>query len=462
MKLHALVLLLIGLAVPGFAQDEGEAPAPETAAAPAAAPAAGDGVDVDKAIAKFREETGSTRAFTAEEREWIAAGLAPGQVDNAHKGYTAIPSGDPNLVIINRNGKRIEVRSDPSKNTPPAVFSETGHMMPFAPEVDGGTFWMPATASETSKDVDAMFNFIMWTCYIFSALIGILMVVFCIKYRRRPGVRADQSITHNTPLEIVWSVIPTILVAVMFWGGYVTFLDLRTPPPDAMKVNVSAYRWGWNFMYQNGVESPQEFHVPANTPIEMVMTSQDVLHSFHLPAFRQKSDILPNRYTKIWFDSGEPGEYRVYCTEYCGKSHSSMYAKLVVEPRADYERWIEKVGNWMVDENGELKPPLEIGRLTYSRRGCNACHSIDGAPGTGPTFAGLWGRTRNFDDGTSAVADENYIVQSIHEPYSQIVVNEETGASYGKQMTVYSPKLPEEQVNGIIALVESLKDVPRK
>jgi cytochrome c oxidase subunit 2 len=378
----------------------------------------------------------------------------------AHKGYTTIPTGDPNVVKVMRDGEVKTITSNPDKNTPPSMHSDLGHMMPYSPEVDEGSFWMPRTASETSKDVDAMFNFIMWTCYIFGGLIGVLMVVFCIKYRRRPGVRADQSITHNTPLEIVWSVIPTILVAIMFWGGYVTFLDLRTPPPDTLKVNVTGYRWGWDFTYQNGVQSPSEFHVPANTPIEMVMTSTDVLHSFHVPAFRAKSDVLPNRYTKIWFNSGEPGVYRVYCTEYCGKAHSNMYAKMVVEPREDYEAWLAEVGNWMVDKDGNPLPALDVGELTYTKRACKTCHSIDGSPNTGPTFAGLWMRERQFEDGSTAIADENYIRQSITDPHSQLVV--EGDKRYGKQMTIYNPMLPEEQIAGIIAYIESLKDVPRK
>ncbi len=484
MKLQAFLLTtLLGLAgaSAGLAQDDAapaaaDAPAAEAPAAdaPAAEAPAGESapaapatirvvedLDVDAVIAAFNAESGTNRTFTAEERSWIGAGVAPGDIDAAHQGYVAIPSTDPNVVIINRNGEELRVTSNASAGRAPVITHESSHMMPFAPEVDKGTFWMAKAASETAKDVDRMFDFIMWINYIFAAIIGGLMVLFCVKYRRRPGVRADQSITHNTPLEITWSIIPTILVAIMFWGGYVTFLDLRTPPPDSMKVNATAYRWGWNFQYPNGVESPQEFHVPENTPIEMVMTSTDTLHSFHLPAYRTKSDVLPNRYTKIWFNSGEPGVYRVYCTEYCGKDHSNMYAKLVVEPREDYEAWLTKTGNWMVDENGEMKPMLEIGELTYNRRGCKSCHSIDGTKGTGPTFAGLWGLKREFDDGSSTVADEEYINQSIRDPYSQVVVDA-NGVSYGKQMTIYSPMLPVEQINGIIEFIKSLEGVPRK
>lgn len=410
-------------------------------------------VKVESAIAEYNGLQDTPREFNAEEKLWIAMELDPADVPGVYEGYTAIPTGNPRKVMYMVDGQRITFESEGGLEPPAGL-----NTPPLAEELEADlrpSPWVPIAASETAKEVDAMFHFIMYTCYFFTALIGVLMVWFCIKYRRRPGVRADQSITHNTPLEIFWSVVPAILTAIMFWGGYQTFLDMRTAPPDAMKINVTARQWGWDFTYQNGVQTAGEFHVPANTPIQMVMTSNDVIHSFHLPAFRQKSDVLPNRYTKVWFDSGEPRTYRVYCTEYCGTAHSDMYAKLVVEPREDYERWLQKEANWMVDESGELKPPLEIGELTYERRGCKSCHSIDGTHGTGPTFAGLWGIERRFADGSTRIADENYIRQSILEPYSQLVV------PYGKNMTVYNPMLPEPQINGIIAFIESLKDQPR-
>ncbi len=460
--LPALLAAFVGLGS-AYAQDGttdpaqapvAEAPSAGAPAGEADAPAASTKkpIDVNAVIAEFNAGRPTPQTFSEEERGWIGMGMAPGDVELVDKGYVAIPSDDPYVVKYRRNGKDFEIRSDPSTGTPPsgAIVS------PFAPETDNRpNIWMSTAASSTAVEVDAMFNFIMWTCYIFTALILVAMIWLCVRYRRRPGVRADQSHTHNTPLEITWSVIPTILCAIMFWGGYVTFLDMRTPPPDAMTVNVNAFRWGWKFVYSNGVESPHEIHVPANTPIELVMTSSDVIHSFHVPVYRQKSDILPNRYTKIWFESGEPGTYRIYCTEYCGKGHGDMYAKLVVEPQADFDAWLVETGNWMVDENGELLPPLEIGELTYTRQGCNACHSLDGADGTGPTFKGLWGKTRTFADGTSRVADENYVRQSILDPHSQIVV--ENGKNYGAQMSLF-PNFPEEQISGIIALLKSLKD----
>ena len=461
MRIEALMLgcLLalggIATAAPQEGPQEGGAAgtsqSPETMVGPA-----DPKVDVAKLIADYNATLDAPRTFTAEEKSWIATGdLDQSEVDAVYKGYAQIPTGDPNVVRFMKDGKSFAIVSDEDLATRPAG-QETP---PYAEEIAEGTFWMPVAASETAKSVDAMFNFIMWTNYIFAAIIGVLMVVFCIKYRRKPGVRADQSITHNTPIEIIWSVLPTILCGVMFWGGYTTFLDMRTPPPDSFQVNVGARQWGWDFTYSNGVQSQGEIHVPANTPVELVMNSADVIHSFHLPAFRQKSDILPNRYTKIWFESGEPAVYRVYCSEFCGKLHSDMYARLVVEPKADFDAWLVKTGNWMVNEDGSPKPPLEIGKLTYTKKGCAACHSIDGKAGTAPTFAGLWGLDRKLvdkDKGEITVkADENYISNSIRNPHDQLV------EGYGKQMTIYNPMLKQEQIDGVIAFIKSLKDVPR-
>lgn len=409
-------------------------------------------IDVDAEIAEYNEGRDTPRQFDAREREWISKGVNPADVDRILSGELYVPNDDPYKLVYIRDGEERTISSNPRTGVAPVADNVPAYGWETAAE-NRPSLWAPFAASETAKEVDAMFNFIMWICYIFAALIAGLMIWFCIKYRRRPGVRADQSITHNTPLEIFWSVIPTILVAIMFWGGYTTFLDLRTPPPDAMQVKVNARQWGWDFTYPNGVITSNEFHVPENTPVEMLMSSSDVIHSFHLPAFRQKSDVLPNRYTKIWYDSGTPATYRVYCAEYCGKSHSNMYAKMVVEPKEDFDQWLADEARWYLDKNtGELLPPVEIGQLTYDRLGCKTCHSLDGTAGTGPTFKGLWGKDRELTSGETVVADENYIRQSMIDPHSQIV------AGYGEQMTVYGPLLNDAMVDGMIAYLKTLAD----
>ena len=312
------------------------------------------------------------------------------------------------------------------------------HLYPEADEIRDGTFWMPVAASELAHEVDATFNFIMWINYVFTALIAVLMVVFIIKYHRSRGVVADQSITHNTPIEIVWSVLPTILVAVIFWQGYVTFLDLRTSPKDAFQIRVKAQTWGWNFTYPDGTMIAQQLAVPQGRPVEFIMSSQDTLHSLHLPAFRQKQDVLPDRYTKIWFPTDRVGDYRIYCSEYCGKDHSNMYARLQILPQAEFDAWFKVASDITLNPDGTKRTPVEIGQIAYSTQyACKSCHSLDGTKGIGPSFKetmSFWGKQRPLEGGGTALVDENYIRKSILDPHSELV------QGYGKLMTVFSPQ----------------------
>jgi len=328
------------------------------------------------------------------------------------------------------------------------------HVPELADEVRDGTFWMPVAASELAKDVDATFNFIMWINYVFTALILVLLVVFVVKYRRRPGVVADQSITHNTPIEIIWSVLPTILMAVIFWQGYVTFLDLRTAPKDALQIRVKAYTWGWNFVYPDGTMVAQQVAVPQGRPVTFIMSSQDTLHSMHLPAFRQKQDVLPDRYTQLWFPTDRIGDYRIYCTEYCGKDHSNMYARLQILSQADYEAWFAVASNIALNPDGTKRTPEEIGQISYSQQyGCKSCHSLDGTKGIGPSFTetmSYWGKQRPLEGGATALVDDNYIRKSILDPHSELA------QGFGKLMTVYNPMLPEEHIDGVIAFLKTL------
>lgn len=346
----------------------------------------------------------------------------------------------------------------PSVTAPPADGLDPNRVAPhvpeFADEVRDGTFWMPVAASELAKDVDATFNFIMWINYVFTALIAVLMLVFVVKYKRRPGVVADQSITHNTPIEIVWSVLPTILVAVIFWQGYVTFLDLRTSPKDALQIRVKAYTWGWNFVYPDGTMVAQEVAVPQGRPVEFIMSSQDTLHSLHLPAFRQKQDVLPDRYTKLWFPTDRIGDYRIYCSEYCGKDHSNMYARLQILSQADYDKWFAVASDITLNPDGSKRTYEEIGQVAYGQQyGCKSCHSLDGTKGIGPSFTetmSYWGKQRPLEGGATALVDENYIRKSLLDPHSELA------QGYGKLMTVYNPTLPDEHILGVIAFLKTL------
>jgi len=205
----------------------------------------------------------------------------------------------------------------------------------------GKTFWLPRQGSTVASEIDASWGIVYWLSVFFFALITFLLVYFIVRYRARPGYRMGDSPEHNTPLEVFWSVVPTLIVIYLFWIGYKGYLNMATPPQNAYEVLVNGQKWNWLFTYPNGHVDP-ELHVPVDTPVRLVMTSSDVIHSFYVPDFRIKRDVVPGRYNKLWFEAVEPGTHDVFCAEYCGTNHSTMLAKLVVHQRADFDKWLER------------------------------------------------------------------------------------------------------------------------
>ncbi|MEM7026062.1 MAG: cytochrome c oxidase subunit II, partial [Pseudomonadota bacterium] len=268
---------------------------------------------------------------------------------------------------------------------------------------------------------------------------------FMVRYRASKQHDANAAPDHNTPLEVFWTVVPTAIVVVLFWQSYKTYMDLANPPLDAYEINVTGQKWNWLFEYPNGYIDA-DLHVPIGTPVVLTMTSPDVMHSFYVPEFRVKRDIIPGRYTKVWFEADGVGVYDIFCTEYCGTEHSSMMSRMVVHELADYHAWLEEASDFI-----SRMPAPEAGEMLYNMRGCKQCHSVDGASGIGPTFQGLYGREEVFTDGTSLIADENYIQNSIYEPQAQIV------AGYDPVMPTYRGRLKEEEVRVLIEYIKTLK-----
>jgi cytochrome c oxidase subunit 2 len=312
------------------------------------------------------------------------------------------------------------------------------------PEGDDGSFWMPPQVSTVAPNVDWLFQFILGISVFFFLLIVVLMVVFIIRYRRREGVEAEASASHNTLLELTWTIIPLILVVVIFFFGFKGFLDMATPPANAYEILVDGQKWNWTFTYPNGY-ADSNLHVPVDRPVRLVMTSADVIHSLYVPAFRIKADVVPGRYSKAWFEATEPGSYELFCAEYCGTSHSDMIAQVVVHPAGEFETWLDKASNFL-----ETMSPVDAGRKLYQVRGCQQCHSVDGSGKTGPTLLGLYGADRLFADGSRTVADENYIRESILEPMSRLV------AGYEPVMPTYQGRIKNEEITAIIEYLKSL------
>ena len=312
------------------------------------------------------------------------------------------------------------------------------------PDGDGSSFWLPPQVSTVARSVDWLFNFILAVSVFFFVLIVVVMVFFVIRYRRREGQKAESSPNHNLALELTWSGIPLVLVIMIFIFGFKGFLDMSTPPANSYEILVEAQKWNWSFIYPNGyIDS--NLHVPVDRPVRLVMGSQDVIHSLYIPAFRVKMDVVPGRYSKAWFEATEPGEYDLFCAEYCGTSHSDMIAHVVVHPVGEFETWLEQASNFL-----ETMAPVDAGRKLFQVRGCQQCHSVDGSVKTGPSLLGVFGQTRNFADGSSLTIDENYIRESILEPQARVV------DGFDPVMPTYQGRLSDPE---ILALIEYFKSL---
>ncbi|MFL6300081.1 MAG: cytochrome c oxidase subunit II [Terriglobales bacterium] len=298
----------------------------------------------------------------------------------------------------------------------------------------------PDQASTVAPHVDALFFFILAVTVFFTVLVVILVAWFAVKYRREKHPNAVQ-IHGNIPLEITWSAIPLAIAMVIFvWGG-VLYFHLSRPPAGSMEVYAIGKQWMWKFEHPNGTREINELHVPINRDIKMIMTSQDVIHSFFVPAFRVKNDVIPGneRYSVAWFNATKAGEYHLFCAEYCGTLHSGMIGKVIAMDQADYERWQSGGGG-----EGSM---AASGEKLFLQLGCSTCHRADSGA-RGPNLNGLFGSTVQLSDGRKVVADEGYVRESIQNPPAKVV------AGFQPIMPSFQGQISEE---GILQLVEYVK-----
>ncbi|RMF61526.1 MAG: cytochrome c oxidase subunit II [Bacteroidetes bacterium] len=308
---------------------------------------------------------------------------------------------------------------------------------------ENGTVWLPDPASTLAPELDSLFYFVYYVSLLIFLGVILSMAYFTFVYRRRQADEMPAFTKDNKIVEMASVVIPTILVLVVFTWGFQLYVKLYTAPPDAYEIQARARQWSWEFEYPNGSRSFGELHVPADRPVRMVMNSQDVIHSFFIPAFRVKMDVLPNRYTSVWFQATKEGEYDLFCTEYCGTAHSGMIGKVIVHNEAGFQQWLQE------SQTGDMTP-VERGQLLYTQQTCNACHSVDGSAGVGPTFKGLFGKQEQLEGGGTVLADEDYIRESIVNPTAKVVkgYNPVMPASYGS--------LPAEDLDALVAYIKSL------
>lgn len=306
------------------------------------------------------------------------------------------------------------------------------------------TFFLPPARSTIAPAHDGLYIFVLWMSVFFTALIAGLLVYFVIKYRRKSPHDLPEGPTHSTAIELGWTLPPLILVMIIFIWGFRGFMFMNQAPNNAYQVIVAATKWNWAFTYEGG-ESDGVLHVPVNTPISLVLTSSDVIHSFYVPAFRVKKDVVPGRYNKTWFEATEVGEYDLFCAEYCGQQHSSMITKVVVEPMDDFLVYLEERGKWWEGEK-----PADVGATVHKEKGCIACHSLDGTAGTGPSWKDVFNNERQFVDGEPIIADENYIRESILNPGKHVL------AGYGNVMPTFQGQIKDPEITGVIELMKSI------
>jgi len=299
----------------------------------------------------------------------------------------------------------------------------------------------PEQASTMAGRVDALFYFLLAVSVFFASLICILIVTFAVKYRRRSEDERPPLIEGDLRLEVFWTVVPLGLTMIMFFWGAKLFFTTNYPPRDSLEINVVAKQWMWKAQHPEGRSEIDELHVPLGRPIKLILTSQDVIHDFFVPAFRVKKDVLPGRYTTVWFEATKAGEYHLFCAQYCGTQHSGMVGRIVVMDPARYESWLggETAGVSMAS----------AGEKIYQRLACNTCH-LESGTGRGPSLVGLFGKKVQLQGGQSVTADESYIRESIVEPRAKIV------AGYPPIMPTFKGLISEDGILQIIAYIKSL------
>ncbi len=300
----------------------------------------------------------------------------------------------------------------------------------------------PEQASTMAGRVDALYIALLAMGAFFSVLIACLVVGFAIKFRRRSPGEIGTPVHGNLVLEAVWTGVPLVIVTVVFLWGAEIFFSMARVPPQAMEIYVVGKRWMWKAQHMSGQREINELHVPVGVPVKLTLTSEDVIHSFYVPAFRIKKDAVPGRYATMWFQATKPGKYHLFCAEYCGTKHSGMIGWVTVMEPAAFQSWLTGGGTGSLAAEG--------GKI-FQSLGCVTCHRAD-SQGRGPRLEGLIGRTVTLASGEQVVADADYVRESIVTPAAKVV------AGYQPVMPTYQGLVSEEGLMQLMAYIQSLQE----
>ena len=323
---------------------------------------------------------------------------------------------------------------------------------------------LPEQASSFARRVDSLHYFVIITTMIVSTGVGLTALFFFVRFRRRSETQTTPHLNPPWWLEMVFILVPLGFFLSWFARGYRDYIEMRTPPKNAMDIYVQAKQWMWKFSYPGGPNAIGVLRVPANRPVRLLMTSRDVIHSFFVPAFRVKQDVLPGRYTDIWFEAVELGRYQLLCAEYCGTNHSNMRGEVIVLRPEEFDTWLADQRRGRVlqqdgtaTEDEEPIPQADMihqGEMLAVRHGCLKCHSIDGSPHIGPTWLDLYLRREPLEGGQTIVVDEAYLTESMMDPLAKVV------RGFIPVMPTFKGRLAGSEVAAIVEFIKSLRSQP--
>lgn len=322
--------------------------------------------------------------------------------------------------------------------------------------------WLPEQASTFAGRVDRLHYFVAFVTIISALLTGVASVYFMFRYRERKAMASTPLVNPSGRFEAVVVTVPLIIFMSWVFVGFRDFIWLNTAPAGTMDVYVTGKKWMWHFAHPDGPNENAVLHVPAGRPVRLLMTSRDVIHSFFVPEFRVKQDVVPGRYSETWFEATKPGRYTIFCTEFCGTWHSQMIGEVVVLEASEFDRWKERQRMGTLGDRQDASSSegsatefkndlLSYGRRVASVQGCFKCHTTDGTQHIGPTWNDLYMRKTQLESGETIVADEGYLTESMMEPYRKMV------KGYAQVMPSYRGKMSAPEAAALVEFIKSLR-----